>query len=196
VLGIARARRGLRAIERGKTAEEHFAAVGDHWDVDERAHATLDRLGLGHVGLERRVGKVSGGEAVLLGLATQLLRRPDVLLLDEPTNNLDLAARRRLYDTVAAWPGVMVIVSHDRALLDLVDQVAELRDGAIRWYGGNLTAYEEAVAAEQEAAQRTVRTASSDVRRQQHELVEAASSWTAAAATGRRCGTTSGSPRW
>jgi ATPase subunit of ABC transporter with duplicated ATPase domains len=173
VLGIARARRGLRAIERGKTAEEHFAAVGDHWDVDERAHATLDRLGLGHVGLERRVGEVSGGEAVLLGLATQLLRRPDVLLLDEPTNNLDLAARRRLYDTVAAWPGVMVIVSHDRALLDLVDQVAELRDGAIRWYGGNLTAYEEAVAAEQEAAQRTVRTASSDVRRQQRELVEA-----------------------
>ena len=65
VLGIARARRGLRAIERGKTAEEHFAAVGDHWDVDERAHATLDRLGLGHVGLERRVGKAGGTDILL-----------------------------------------------------------------------------------------------------------------------------------
>jgi ATPase subunit of ABC transporter with duplicated ATPase domains len=173
VLGIARARRALRAIERGEVAEEHFAAVGDDWDVEERALATLDRLGLGHLGLDRRVGEVSGGEAVLLGLAAQLLRRPDVLLLDEPTNNLDLDARRRLYDAVLAWPGVMVLVGHDRGLLELVDQVAELRDGRLRWYGGNLTAYEEAVAAEQEAAQRLVHTAAADVRRQQRELAEA-----------------------
>jgi ATPase subunit of ABC transporter with duplicated ATPase domains len=116
---------------------------------------------------------VSGGEAVLLGLAAQFLRQPDVLLLDEPTNNLDLEARRRLYDAVASWPGVMVIVSHDRALLELVDQVAELRDGTIRWYGGNLSAYEEAVAVEQEAARRAVHAAASDVRRQQRELIAA-----------------------
>jgi ATPase subunit of ABC transporter with duplicated ATPase domains len=173
VLGIARARRALAAIERGEVAEAHFAAVGDDWDVEERALATLDRLGLGHVGLDRRVGEISGGEAVLLGLAAQVLRRPDVLLLDEPTNNLDLDARRRLYEVVAAWPGVLVLVSHDRELLELVDRVAELRDGAIRWYGGNLTAYERAVAAEQEAAQRDVRAAASDVRRQQRELTQA-----------------------
>jgi ATPase subunit of ABC transporter with duplicated ATPase domains len=173
VLGIAGARRALAAIERGEATEERFAAVGDDWDVEERARATLDRLGLAHVDLDRRVGEVSGGEAVLLGLAAQFLRRPDVLLLDEPTNNLDLDARRRLYDAVASWPGVMVIVSHDRALLELVDQVAELRDGTLAWYGGNLTAYERAVAAEQEAAQRLVRTAASDVQRQQRELREA-----------------------
>ena len=67
VLGVARARRALRAIEAGEVAAEHFAAVGDDWDVEERAQATLDRLGLGHLGLDRRVGEVSGGEAVLLG---------------------------------------------------------------------------------------------------------------------------------
>jgi ATPase subunit of ABC transporter with duplicated ATPase domains len=173
VLGVARARRALRAIEAGEVAAEHFAAVGDDWDAEERAQATLDRLGLGHLRLDRRVGEVSGGEAVLLGLAAQLLRRPDVLLLDEPTNNLDLRARRRLYDVVAAWPGVMLLASHDRGLLELVDQVAELRDGAVRWYGGNLGAYEAAVAAEQEAAQRQVRTAASDLRRQQRELIAA-----------------------
>jgi ATPase subunit of ABC transporter with duplicated ATPase domains len=116
---------------------------------------------------------VSGGEAVLLGLAAQFLRRPDVLLLDEPTNNLDLDTRRRLYDAVVAWPRVMVLVSHDRALLELADRVAELRDGKLRWYGGNLTAYERAVAAEQGAAQRLVRTAAADVQRQQRELREA-----------------------
>jgi ATPase subunit of ABC transporter with duplicated ATPase domains len=116
---------------------------------------------------------VSGGEAVLLGLAAQFLRRPDVLLLDEPTNNLDLDTRRRLYDAVVAWPRVMVLVSHDRALLELADRVAELRDGKLRWYGSNLTAYERAVAAEQGAAQRLVRTAAADVQRQQRELREA-----------------------
>jgi ATPase subunit of ABC transporter with duplicated ATPase domains len=116
---------------------------------------------------------MSGGEAVLLGLAAQFLRRPEILLLDEPTNNLDLDARRRLYDGVAAWPGVLLIVSHDRELLERVDNIAELRDGEIRMYGGNFTAYEEAVAIEQEAAERDVRAAESDVRRQQRELIEA-----------------------
>jgi ATPase subunit of ABC transporter with duplicated ATPase domains len=173
VLGIAPARRALQAIEGGEATADRFAAVGDDWDVEERARATLDRLGLAHLDLDRRVGEVSGGEAVLLALAARFLRRPDVLLLDEPTNNLDLDARRRLYDAVTAWPGVMVIVSHDRALLELVDQVADLRDGTLAWYGGNLTAYELAVAVEQEAARRMVRTAASDVQRQQRELRDA-----------------------
>ncbi|MGH3483486.1 MAG: ABC-F family ATP-binding cassette domain-containing protein [Nocardioidaceae bacterium] len=173
VLGIAGVRRALAAIERGEVDEEHFTAVGDDWDVDERARAMLDRLGMTHVGLDRRVGEMSGGEAVLLGFAAQLLRRPDVLLLDEPTNNLDLAARRRLYDAVASWTGVMLMVSHDRELLERVDAIAELRAGRVRTYGGNFTAYEEAVAIAQEAAERTVRAAEADVRRQQRELVEA-----------------------
>ncbi|MET8676655.1 ABC-F family ATP-binding cassette domain-containing protein [Streptomyces sp. NPDC004647] len=172
-LGIARARAALHAIEGGDASEEHFAAVGDDWDVEERARATLDRLGLGHIGLDRTIGEVSGGESVLLRLAALLLRRPDVLLLDEPTNNLDLDARRRLYDAVVAWSGVMVVVSHDRELLELVDQIADLRGGEVHWYGGNLSSYEEAVAVEQEAAERMVRVAEADVKRQERELAEA-----------------------
>jgi ATPase subunit of ABC transporter with duplicated ATPase domains len=173
VLGVDAARTALHAIERGEATEANFAALGDRWDVEERARLALDRLGLHHVGLDRRVGELSGGESVLLGLATQFLRRPDVLLLDEPTNNLDLDARRRLYDAVDGWSGILLVVSHDRELLERVDQIAELREGRVRWYGGNLSAYEAAVAAEQEAAERMVRAAESDVRRQRRELVEA-----------------------
>lgn len=173
VLGIAATRAALLAIEAGDAAEEHFAAVGDDWDVEERALATLAGLGLGHIGLDRTIGEVSGGESVLLRLAALLLERPAVLLLDEPTNNLDLDARRRLYAAVRAWTGVLVVVSHDRELLDLVDQVADLRGGAITWYGGNFTAYEEALAVEQEAAERMVRVARTDLRRQQRELADA-----------------------
>ncbi|MGE3660611.1 MAG: ABC-F family ATP-binding cassette domain-containing protein [Pseudonocardia sp.] len=173
VLGVAAVRRALRAIEAGSTDPADFDTVGADWDAEERARAALDRLGLAHVGLDRRVGEVSGGEAVLLGLAAQVVRRPGVLLLDEPTNNLDLAARHRLREAVLAWPGVLLVVSHDRALLGLVDQVAELRGGAVRLFGGDLDDYEAALAAEQEAAQRGVRTAESDVRRQARELADA-----------------------
>ncbi|MEU6809868.1 ABC-F family ATP-binding cassette domain-containing protein [Streptomyces sp. NPDC046831] len=172
-LGIAAQRAALHAIEAGDVAERHFESVGDDWDVEERALATLGELGLGHISLDRTVGEVSGGESVLLRLAALLLRRPDVLLLDEPTNNLDLYARRRLYAAVSSWPGVMVVVSHDRELLELADQIADLRSGEVTWYGGNFSAYEEALAVEQEAAERMVRVAEADVRRQKRELADA-----------------------
>ncbi|WP_369393501.1 ABC-F family ATP-binding cassette domain-containing protein [Streptomyces sp. CG1] len=172
-LGIAELRAALHAIEAGDVAEAHFETVGDDWDVEERALVTLGELGLGHIGLDRTVGEVSGGESVLLRLAALLLRRPDVLLLDEPTNNLDLYARRRLYQAVAAWPGVLIVVSHDRELLDLVDQIAELRSGEVTWYGGSFSAYEQALAVEQEAAERMVRVAEADVRKQKRELADA-----------------------
>ncbi|MGH3240495.1 MAG: ATP-binding cassette domain-containing protein, partial [Spirillospora sp.] len=103
LLGIARTRAALHAIERGEATEENFTAVGDDWDVEERARAELDRLGLDHLGLDRTVPTLSGGEAVMVALAAQFLARPDILLLDEPTNNLDLDARHRLYDAVASW---------------------------------------------------------------------------------------------
>ncbi|MFE0415873.1 ABC-F family ATP-binding cassette domain-containing protein [Streptomyces tendae] len=172
-LGIDARRAALHAIEAGDVSEAHFETVGDDWDVEERALATLGELGLGHIGLDRTVGEVSGGESVLLRLAALLLRRPDVLLLDEPTNNLDVYARRRLYAAVESWPGVLVVVSHDRELLERVDQIADLRSGSVTWYGGNLTAYEEALAVEQEAAERMVRVAESDLRRQKRELADA-----------------------
>jgi ATPase subunit of ABC transporter with duplicated ATPase domains len=173
VLGIAGVRAALAEVASGNVTGAALATIGDDWDIEERARATLDRLGLDHVGLDRTVGTLSGGEAVLLGLAALFLRRPDVLLLDEPTNNLDVARRQRLYDAVMAYRGVLVVVSHDRALLERMDRIADLRDGEVLIYGGNLRAYEDAVAIEQAAAERMVRAAEADVRRQRRELVEA-----------------------
>ncbi|MFE7533112.1 ABC-F family ATP-binding cassette domain-containing protein [Streptomyces rhizosphaericola] len=173
VLGIAERRAAIDAVEAGDVREERFAVIGDDWDVEQRAHATLEGLGLGALGLDRTVGEMSGGECVLLRLAALLLARPGVLLLDEPTNNLDAVARGRLYDAVDAWSGALLVVSHDRELLERVDRIADLRDGSVTWYGGNLSAYEEALAVEQEAAQRMVRAAESDVQRQKRELAEA-----------------------
>jgi ATPase subunit of ABC transporter with duplicated ATPase domains len=194
-LGIAGIRAALAAIEAGDVSEENFALIGGDWDAEERARATLDRLGLEHVPLERRIDELSGGESVLLCLAAQFLRRPDVLLLDEPTNNLDLDARHRLYAAVGSWSGAMVIVSHDQELLDRVDQIAELRAGEVRSYGGNLTGYTEALAVEQEAAERTVRAAEADVRRQKRELAETRTKLDRRVSYGKKMQESGGVPR-
>ncbi|MGC5019553.1 ribosomal protection-like ABC-F family protein [Micromonospora sp. DT47] len=173
VLGVAPQLAALHAIEAGDASEEHFTTIGDDWDIEERSRAELDRLGLGELSLDRRLHTLSGGQVISLGLAAQLLRRPDVLLLDEPTNNLDLAARHKLYDVIEEWTGCLLLVSHDRALLDRMDRIAELDRGEIRWYGGNYTAYEEAVRAAREVAESNVRNAEQEVKREKREMQQA-----------------------
>src|ERR1700742_21524 len=135
LLGVTAVRRALHAIEGGSVDEADFAAEGEDWDIEERVAAELSRLALNHLDLDAPVGQLSGGETVLLHLAALFLARPAVLLLDEPTNNLDLDARHRLYAAVEAWSGVILVVSHDRELLDRVDQIADLSANGVRMFG-------------------------------------------------------------
>ena len=171
LLGIHERRRALAAIEAGAVDGKLFDVVGDDWDVEDRARVELDRLGLHHVDLDRTVAGLSGGESMLVGLAGRLLTRPDILILDEPTNNLDSVARERLYEVIETFGGTLLVVSHDRELLERVDTIAELRDGRIRAFEGGYTAYESAIAMEQEAAQRMVRVAQADKNKQKKELI-------------------------
>ncbi|MEW2523764.1 ABC-F family ATP-binding cassette domain-containing protein [Streptomyces sp. NPDC047071] len=173
VLGVAAVIRALDAVESGDVSEEHFTTIGDDWDIEERTRAQLDRLGLASLALDRTLSTLSGGQVVSLGLAAQLLRRPDVLLLDEPTNNLDLPARHKLYDVLSDFTGCLLLVSHDRALLDRMERVAELGSDELRLYGGNFTAYEEAVRAEREVAEKNVRNAEQELKREKRELQQA-----------------------
>jgi ATPase subunit of ABC transporter with duplicated ATPase domains len=178
-LGLAPVRRALRAIERGEVDQRHFDVVGDDWDVEERAVAELARVGLPTDVLDRRLDELSGGEVVRLALAGLLMQSPDVLLLDEPTNNLDRPARELLHEFLAGYRGTVVVVSHDRELLEHVDRIGEVRPHADRsggrtltWYGGGWSAYAEAVAEEQRAATQAVAAARNDVRRQQRDLAD------------------------
>ena len=173
VLGVAPVLDALSALAAGDSGDAVFAAIGDDWDLEERTRAQLDRLGLGHIELDRSLRSLSGGEAVTLGLARELLRRPDVLLLDEPTNNLDADARQRLYDALDDFRGCLLVVSHDRMLLDRMDRIAELYRGELRLYGGDFTAYAEAVQESQRAAQDAFRSAEQAVKREKRQRQEA-----------------------
>ncbi|WP_049621129.1 ABC-F family ATP-binding cassette domain-containing protein [Frateuria defendens] len=173
VLGIAERLQALAAIAAGRTEPALFDAVGDDWDLEERTRAALARLGLAEVPFQRRLDSFSGGEVMALGLAAQLLRRPDVLLLDEPSNNLDRAARQRLHRLVEGWEGCLVVASHDRELLERVDQIGELGPSELRLYGGGFDFYREAVRTERAVAAQDVRQLRQEARREQQQRQEA-----------------------
>jgi ATPase subunit of ABC transporter with duplicated ATPase domains len=121
------------ALGRGEPgADDTYAAALDRWlalggaDLDERAGAVADEVGLG-VALDTPMTALSGGQAARAGLAALLLSRYDVLLLDEPTNDLDLDGLERLERFVAGLRAPAVVVSHDREFLArTVNRIVEL----------------------------------------------------------------------
>ncbi|MCP2183242.1 ABC-F family ATP-binding cassette domain-containing protein [Prauserella alba] len=195
VLGVAPVLAALAAVEAGDVDERHFTVIGNDWDVEQRSTAQLDRLGLTGVELTRPLHTLSGGQITALGLAAELLAEPDVLLLDEPTNNLDADVRHRLYDVLDGWSGCLLVVSHDRALLDRMDRIAELDGGEVRFFGGGYTAYEEAVDAEQQTAQQRIRTAKQQVKREKREMQQARERADRRASTGSRKAAEAGLPK-
>ncbi|HET7385940.1 MAG TPA: ABC-F family ATP-binding cassette domain-containing protein [Nocardioidaceae bacterium] len=132
-----------------------LAVAHGAWDADRRAEESAERLGLGTLDPARRIGTLSGGQRTRLALAGVMTTRPDVLLLDEPTNHLDDDALEALGTFLAGLPGVVVLASHDRVLLDevctdLFDlDPAELgTDGSgSRRFGGGWSAYQQHKAA-------------------------------------------------
>ncbi|WP_051223027.1 ABC-F family ATP-binding cassette domain-containing protein [Conexibacter woesei] len=107
--------------------------------VDGDAVRLLRDLGLDDASFARPTRTLSGGERKLVALAACLVRKPDLLLLDEPEAHLDMARRGLLEELVAEVEGAVVVVSHDRYLLDeVVTQIAELEHGRVRiWQGGH-----------------------------------------------------------
>jgi ABC-type Mn2+/Zn2+ transport system ATPase subunit len=116
VLGIEQTVAALSRIDAGAGNASDFELVGDRWDIEERSTAALGDFGLSDVGFDRTITGLSGGQVILLALASLFLSAKEVLILDEPTNNLDRHARSLLYAAVQGWRGPVVMVSHDREL--------------------------------------------------------------------------------
>jgi ATPase subunit of ABC transporter with duplicated ATPase domains len=173
LLGVAGVLAAVRAVESGDVRAELFDLIGTDWDVEARAIAALADAGLPADALDRSVAGLSGGEAMLVAVAGVRARRAPLTLLDEPTNNLDRDARDRLGAMLQGWPGALVVVSHDVALLDLMDETAELYDDALSTFGGGYSAWRAWLETEQDAARRAERTAAQSVRREKRERIEA-----------------------
>ena len=186
LLGVASALTALRAIEAGDPDPAHFDAVGNDWDIEARSHAALAEAGLRPEMLDRRVGQLSGGEAVLTAIAGIRLRGADVTLLDEPTNNLDRDARARLTDLVRGWRGALIVVSHDLSLLELMDDTAELYENELTVFGGPYSQWRERLDAQQDAARQAERSAAQLVKREKRDRIEAETKIATRQAMGRK----------
>ena len=173
LLGVRAKLDALRAIEAGDVAERHFDVLGDDWDITTTAGAALRSAGLDEADLERPVGQMSGGEAILVAIAGLRLGAAPITVLDEPTNNLDGAARHRLADLVRSWPGALIVVSHDSTLLELMDDTAELHAGALTVFGGPYSAFLEHLDRQQAAAQQAQRSADQALKKEKQQRIEA-----------------------
>lgn len=110
--------------------------------IENRVRSTLRDLGLTDDAFDQPLSTLSGGQAKLAVLAQLLVWRPDVLLLDEPDNHLDVDGKETLEKLICSYPGAVVIVSHDRYLLDqVVDRIAELDRGQISVWPGTYSVY-------------------------------------------------------
>jgi len=150
-----------KALERTLDAQhkmlEEFEALGG-LNYESRIREILRGLGLPESDFEKPVGVLSGGQKILIGLARLMLANPSVLLLDEPDNHLDMPGKAFLEKLIIEYPGAVVLISHDRYILDAVaTHIAEIEDGKITTFIGNYTEFiidkEERLARQEELYQ-------------------------------------------
>jgi ATP-binding cassette subfamily F protein 3 len=160
-LGEPEVYNNAKALERALDAQhkllEEFESLGG-LNYESRVRELLRGLGLPESDFDKPIGALSGGQKKLIGLARLLLARPAVLLLDEPDNHLDMPGKAYLEKLIIDYPGAVVIISHDRYLLDAcVTHIAEIEDSRITTFIGNYTEYivdkEERLARQEELYQ-------------------------------------------
>lgn len=195
LLGIRTTLSALQAIEAGSIAPADFDAVGDDWDVQARVRAELEPLGFSGIDLNRQTSTLSGGEVMLLAVLGLRLTGNPVTLLDEPTNNLDAPTRQLLYEQVRSWKGTLVVVSHDLALLELMEHSSELYAGQLRVFAGPYSAYRKQLETEQQAAEQAAQTARASLRVEKRQRVEAETKLARAKRKGRTEQLGGGMPR-
>lgn len=162
----------LARAERGEATEAELADAD--WTLESRMATALGRVGLAP-SPETRLATLSGGQRTRVALASLVFDEPDFLLLDEPTNNLDREGRKAVIELLAGWRSGAITVSHDRELLETMDEIVELTMLGATRYGGNWSVYRELKAQELAAARRDLAEADkrvADINRSAQAAVE------------------------
>lgn len=164
-VGVQTVLDALARIEAGQVEAADFEAVGGCWNIRQRLADGLEADGLGHLAPERSVAGLSGGELTRLALLGAWLSDPDILILDEPTNHLDRPQRMRLLQQLAAWQKGLLVISHDRELLENMQRTVELSPTGLRDYDGGFAFYAQARAQERERAEQALEHSKAEQRR-------------------------------
>ncbi|MEE2878682.1 MAG: ATP-binding cassette domain-containing protein, partial [Pseudomonadota bacterium] len=170
-LGVAPALACLSRITQGDGTAEDFDQAD--WTLEARLEKTLAETGLSDMPLARPIETLSGGERTRIGLARLLLAEPDLILLDEPTNNLDRQGRAAVMDLVRRWPRGLVVASHDRDLLEVMDRIVELSPVGCTMFGGGWSAFAEARDAARSRAAAEAETAANRLKSTERKIQQA-----------------------
>jgi len=156
ILGVEERLQAHERIMNGSVEAKDYEILAEDWQIHERIEQELASFNLGQIGLETPFKALSGGQQTSLLLARVFLTDADFIVLDEPTNNLDVRARDLLYQAIRKWTKGLIVVSHDRTLLNTLDQIVELTTLGMKVYGGNYSDYSAQKKKEMHAAQQTV----------------------------------------
>ncbi len=131
----------LQEILNGNLSETNYKLLNDDWTIEERCAEALQYWQLDGITLHQKMETLSGGQKTKVLLAGISINTPKFILLDEPSNHLDTTGRNLLYDFIESSARTLMIVSHDRALLNRLNLVCELGRNGIKFYGGNYDFY-------------------------------------------------------
>ncbi|WP_316805351.1 ribosomal protection-like ABC-F family protein [Pedobacter nototheniae] len=133
----------LMQILEGNVNDENMTVLNDDWTIETRCEDALKYWKLEGLDLNEQMDSLSGGQKTKVFLAGIMIHQPEIVLMDEPTNHLDLWSREMLYNYIKSSKSTMVVVSHDRTLLNLLNTIYELDKNGITVYGGNYEFYVE-----------------------------------------------------
>lgn len=172
LLGVRAALDALQRIEAGSSRAEDFDALAERWDLRQRVAQELTGLGFDDLRTDLPATRLSGGEAARVALAGAFLSGADFLILDEPSNHLDRHHRALLMQRLRSWSGGLIVVSHDRALLETMAVIVELSSLGLQRYGGGYGFYAQASARQREQAQQRLDQLKAERRREERALAE------------------------
>jgi ATPase subunit of ABC transporter with duplicated ATPase domains len=140
-IGIDDKLKAFYEILNGEVTDENLSLLNDDWTIEERCQEALSHWRLDGLDLNKKMETLSGGQKTSVFLAGIAIHQPEIVLLDEPTNHLDVEGRNRLYHYIRSTRNTIVVVSHDRTLLNLIGQVCELSSKGLTLYGGHYDFY-------------------------------------------------------
>ena len=164
----------LERIEQGSTAPADFDAVGEQWNIRQQLLDQLAHNNLGHLTPSTPTSRLSGGEAMRVALMGAFMSDAELLILDEPTNHLDREQRLALQAQLSHWPKALLVISHDRELLETMTRILELSALGLASYGGGYSFYAQAKAQQQSAAEQQLAHAKLERNREEQRLREQA----------------------
>lgn len=174
-LGIDKKLTALHEILEGNISEESYEILNDDWTIEDRCNEALKHWQLNNLDLSQKMETLSGGQKTKVFLAGISIHKPELILLDEPSNHLDFESRELLYEFIRSTKSTLIVVSHDRKLLNILNKVCELTKNGITVYGGNFDFYAEQKQIEKNALAQDIHnkeTALKKAREKERETIE------------------------